>query len=119
MNSIPTEEKKEETECDRKTTKYYALALTIIYVILFPFFFCVALISGMVLESPKITVFVGLSIIFAMFWIPLSMPISIYLMWFNFSRHRYKKSFFWGLLPLFTFAVVLFLVDGILPLFGF
>lgn len=104
-------------KCTRKTAKFYAIAWTIIYLVLFPFFAYIALLSGMLLENPKTTVPVGLSMMLVMFCIPLSMPISIYLMWTNFSRHNYNKTLFYGLLPLFIFALATLLVDGILPLF--
>ena len=100
----------------RKKAKYSAIAWTIVYVILFPCVLYVALLSGMLLENPKTTVPVGLCMMFVMFWIPLSIPICIYLMWSSFSHHKYKRTLFWGLLPVFTFVVAIFLVDGILPL---
>lgn len=101
----------------RKTAKYFAIGWTLVYVILFPSFLYIALLSGMVLENPKTTVPIGLTMMFVMFWIPVSMPISIYLMWSSFSHHKYNRTPFWGLLPLLTFVVALLLVDGILPLF--
>ena len=103
----------ESGEDFRKTAKNYAVACTIVYIILFPWFFYVALLSVMLLENPKTTVPVGLSMMFVMFWIPLSMPVAIYLMWSNFSRHKYNKTFLFGLLPLFTLVVVFLLVEGI------
>jgi hypothetical protein len=102
----------------RKTAKYSAIGWTIVYVILFPLFMYIALLSGMLFENPKTTVPIGLTMMFVMFWIPLSMPISVYLMWFNFSHHKYNRTIFLGLLPLLTFIVALLLVDGILPLFS-
>ena len=115
MNDFNSLEK--SSEDTRKTAKYFAIGWTLVYVILFPSFLYIALLSGMVLENPKTTVPIGLTMMFVMFWIPLSMPVSVYLMWSNFSRHKYNRTLFLGLLPLLTFAVALLLVDGILPLF--
>ncbi len=107
---------KETGNC-RRATKCYAIMLTMVYTVFFPFFFYVALLSGMVMENPKTTVPIGLSMMFAMFWIPLSMPVSIYLMWSNFSNHKYRRTLYWGGLPPFIFVLALLIVDGILPLF--
>lgn len=100
-------------ECKRKTAKYYASVLTLVYIVLFPFFFYVALLSSMMFGNPKTTLFIGMSIMFIMFWIPLSIPISIYLMWSRFSQHKYKNTLLWGLLPFFTFAIAMVLVEAI------
>ena len=108
---------KNSNEGLRKTAKYSTIGWTLIYVMLFPSFLYIAFISGMVLENPKTTVPIGLTMMFVMFWIPLSMPISVYLMWSHFSHHKYNRTIFWGLLPLLTFVVALLLVDGVLPLF--
>jgi hypothetical protein len=98
---------------DEKSAKYCAIGWTIVYLLLFPFLFYVALFSIMVFDNPHMTTPVGLLIIFMSFWVPLSIPVSIYLMWSNYSRGQYKRThLFWGL-PFFTFGIV-FLLNAII-----
>ena len=97
----------------QKGPKWKPTAPTIIYVILFPLLFYMALLSSMVSDNPSITpFFVGL-IMFVVFLIPLSIPISIYLMWSRYFRDQHEKARFFSRLPLFTFAGVFLIIDGI------
>jgi hypothetical protein len=99
---------------NRKRVKWVVVICTIIYVILFPFFFYMALLSTMVFDNPHMTVPLGSLIILVTFCIPLSMPISIYLMWSKYCRLQYKKAGFFCILPLLTFGGVYLMLD-VLP----
>jgi hypothetical protein len=99
----------EENFSSQKTAKYCAIGWTIVYLILFPFFFYIALLSAMIFDSPRMTISIGLWTMFMYFWIPLSMLASIYLMWSNYSRRQYKKTCLYWLLPFFTISIVLIL----------
>jgi hypothetical protein len=101
---------------DRKRAKWGATICTVVYVLLFPVFFYMALFSMMVFDNPHMTTPLGLLIIFMTFWIPLSMPVSIYLMWSRYCRHQYKKAGFCCALPLITFCGVYLMLD-VLPAF--
>ena len=102
---------------DRKNAKYFAIGFTVVYVIFFPFFFYMALLSGMIFDNPHMTTLIGLLIIFITFLIPLSMPVSIYLMWSRYFRGQYKKTRFFCTLPLLTFGGVYFVIDVLPALF--
>lgn len=90
----------------KKTTKYLAVVSTFIYIVLFPFFFYMGLLSSMVFDNPRMTTPVGLSIVFLTLLISLSMPVSIYLIWSRYLRGLYKKALFFCTLPLITFIGV-------------
>lgn len=101
---------------EKKSTKRFATIFTMIYVILFPFLFYMAMLSGMIFDNPHMTNTLGLTIIFTTFCIPLSIPVSIYLIWSRYLRGQYKKAVFFCWLPLLTLVVVCFLIE-ILPFF--
>ncbi len=86
---------------------------TAVYVILFPFLFYMALLSSMVSDGPSTTSFMVGAIMFIMFWLPLSVPISIYLMWSRLFRNQPGKALIFAGLPFYTFGVILF-ICGIL-----
>ena len=97
----------------QKRPKWTPTACTIIYIILSPFLFYMALLSSMVSDNPSITPFLVGLIMFIVFLIPLSIPISIYLMWSRYFRNQHEKARFFSRLPLFTFAGVFLIIDGI------
>lgn len=93
----------------RKKTKYFAVLLTLIYVLLFPVAIYVALLSPMIFDKPSMTTPVGLIFMFLMGCIPLSMIISIWFMWAKSFQERCRSMWFFSLLPLFTFGIVVVL----------
>jgi hypothetical protein len=101
IETIDREEKK-----NRKSAKRCAVGFTILYTILFFPFFYMGLLSSMVFDNPRMTVPIGLSIIFLTLLISLSMPVSIYLMWSRCLRGEYKKTRIFCALPIFTFIGV-------------
>lgn len=99
------------TPHSEKQAKYLAVISTIIYMILFPCFFYMGLLSSMVFDNPRMTIPVGLVIIFLTLLISLSMPISIYLIWSRYLRHLYKQSIFFCSLPIITFICVSLMIE--------
>jgi hypothetical protein len=99
----------------RKTTKYVAVVSSVVYTLLFPFFFYMGLLSTMVFDNPRMTTTVGLLIISLTLLISLSMPVSIYLIWSRYLRGLYKKALFFCALPLMTFMGV-FLITALLEI---
>ena len=98
---------------DKKSAKNFATVWTVIYLMLFPFFLLMTLMSAMIFDSPSMTVPIGLGYMFMISWIPVSMAISIYLMWSNYCKGRYKKTRVFWIVPFLTIGVVIIL-NGIL-----
>lgn len=71
------------------------------------------MLSPMVIDGPYTPPFLAALGIFAVFLIPLSLPISIYLMWSRYLRNQYEKARFYSRIPLFVFAGVFLILDGI------
>jgi hypothetical protein len=74
----------------------------------------------MVFDSPSITVPVGLSIIFMYLCIPLSIPLTLYLVWSRYLKENYRESRWFCLIPLGTVTVAIVydaLVEAIRVLF--
>lgn len=109
-NDSPTEK---GTVSSQKKPKWTPTTCTIIYIVLFPCLFYMGLLSPMVVDGPHTPpLFVALSI-FAVFLIPLSLPVSIYLMWSRTFRNQHEKARFFSRLPIFTFVGVYLILDGI------
>jgi Mn2+/Fe2+ NRAMP family transporter len=101
MNILPSVEE------DRKKTKKCIWIATISYLCLLPFVFMLAVASIMVFDSPSMTVAIGLSIIFMYFCVPLSIPVTLYLVWSRYSQGDYKKSRWCCLMPLCVFTLTM------------
>ena len=104
----------------KKTAKCLAVISTLIYIVLFPPFFYMGLLSSMIFDNPRMTAPVGLSIIFLTLLISLSMPVSIYLIWSRYLRGLYKKTLFFCALPLMTFigvSLITVLLESLLRYF--
>ena len=87
-------------ENDKKQTKRYAWLATSVYLILLPFLFMFAITSILIFDSPSMSVFFGLSIIFLFFCVPFSILCAFYFIWSRYLRGEYKKSRRFCLLPL-------------------
>ena len=86
---------------------------TTIYVLLFPFLFYMAILSSMVSDGPDTTPFMVGVVMSLMFLLPLSVPVSIYLMWSRYFRNQANKALIFVGLPFYTFAAI-FITLGIL-----
>ena len=105
-----------DVEDDRKKTKRYAWIATIIYLVLLPFLFMFAATSIMIFDSPSMSVFFGLSIIFLCFCVPLSIPFTFYFVWSRYSQGKYKESRQFCLLPLYI-AMIAFAYNALVDTF--
>lgn len=97
-----------------KKCKRGLILCTIIYVLLFPFLFYMGLLSSMVSDSPRITPFFVGVIMFIVFCMPLSIPVSIYLMWSRYFRKQYDKARLFSRMPVYV-TVGVFILLGIVP----
>jgi threonine/homoserine/homoserine lactone efflux protein len=97
-----------------KKCKRGLIFCTVIYALLFPFLLYMGLLSSMVSDSPRITPFFVGVIMFIVFCIPLSIPISIYLMWSRYFRKQYDKARLFSGIPVYVMAIV-FILLGIVP----
>ncbi len=94
-NHTPTEKGIIE---EKKRAYYRASGWTIAYILLFPFLRDLVLCSAMIFDNPKMPEPIGLWYMFLVAWIPLSVSISIFLMWLHYSRGHYEKvRFSWQL----------------------
>ncbi len=90
----------------KRTAKICAIAWTIIYVLLLPLLSYFALLSSMIFDNPDLSILKGLSIIFTISLIPLSLPVSIDLMWSSYMCEEYGKTLFFWLVPWLTLITV-------------
>lgn len=93
----------------KKKAKICAVTWTIIYVLLLPLLSYFALLSAMIFDSPHLSVPKGLSIIFSISLIPLSLPVSIDLMWSSYMCEEYRKTLFFWSVPWLTLIAALVL----------
>jgi hypothetical protein len=85
---------------EQKRSKKYAWIATIIYLLLFPILIGLAGASFMVFDSSSMTIIGGLSLIFMYFCIPVSIPITLYLVWSRYTQGKYRQSRVFCLIPL-------------------
>lgn len=97
-----------------KKCKRGLILCTVIYVLLFPFLLYMGLLSSMVSDSPRITPFFVGVIMFIVFCMPLSIPVSIYLMWSRYFRKQYDEARLFSRMPVYVTAGV-FILLGIVP----
>jgi len=97
-----------------KKCKRGLILCTIIDVLLFPFLLYMGLLSSMVSDSPRITPFFVGVIMFIVFCMPLSIPVSIYLMWSHYFRKQYDKARLFSRMPVYV-TVGVFILLGIVP----
>lgn len=91
----------------KKKAKVCAITWTVIYSLLFPLLTYFALLSAMLFDSPDISILKGLSIIFTISLLPLSLPVSIDLMWSSYVCEEYSKTLTFWSLPWLTLISVL------------
>ena len=93
----------------KRRAKICATAWSIIYALLFPILSYFSLFSAMVFDNSHISTLAGLSIIFVISLIPLSLPLSIELMWSSFICGEYKKTLIFWFPPWLTIVFVMVL----------
>ena len=92
---------------ERKKTKRFAWIITVIYLILFPFLFMLAVASVMVFDRPNTFIPFGLALICMYFLIPLSIPLTFYLVWSRYSKGDFKKSLQFCWIPVYVVGIVI------------
>jgi len=99
--------KAEPIQNRKRKAKICAVIWTIIYVLLLPLLSYFALLSAMIFDNPHLSIPKGLSIIFTISLIPLSLPVSIDLMWSSYVCKEYSKTLFFWSVPWLTLIAVL------------
>jgi len=90
----------------KRKAKICSTVWTVIYILLFPLLVYFALFSAMAFDSPHISTLKGLSIIFFVSLIPLSLPVSIDLMWSSYVCEEYDKTLIFWSVPWLTLMFV-------------
>lgn len=101
---------------DSKKTKGSLRIATTFYLILLPFAAAFAVGSLLAFDSPSLPIPIGLTIIFLYWCIPISIPITIYLMWRQYSTGNYKKSRYLLWIPVYI-MIALFLFGFLINFF--
>lgn len=96
-----------EIEKAKKRARWCSIIFTSVYVILFPFILYLSLLSVMIFDKPSMPTALGLWIMFMFFCIPLSMVVSVCLIWRNYFLDNLKKTYLHCMLPFFCSAVAI------------
>jgi len=91
---------------NQRTAKLCTITLGIIYSILFPIFFWMALFWNAASDAVRLTDFLTN---FTWFLVPISIPLSIYLMWSRYRKGSFEKVFYGCLWPFIAFGIFLFI----------
>ncbi|GAB4229608.1 MAG: hypothetical protein Tsb0021_07430 [Chlamydiales bacterium] len=91
----------------KRKAKICAVVWTMIYVLLLPLLSYFVLLSTMIFDDPHLSIPKGLFIIFTLSLIPLSLPLSVDLMWSSYVCEEYGKTLFFWLIPWLTLITVL------------
>lgn len=106
MNNVENEN--DENDRNKKWTKSWIFIWTVIYILFFPFSVIGGFISMIVFDNPSISVLKGLSTVFAIFLIPLSLIVSVYFMWSSYKKEKYDKALIYWSIPWGIFIFVLY-----------
>ena len=110
MSSLP---QKTQT-LQLKMLKWGLGICTAIYVLAFPVLLGMAFVCSMLaFERPTETPFTIGVIVVVMSCVPLSVPVSIYLMWSRYFRHQLNKTLIFAGLPVYMFAVMLLICGAL------
>lgn len=96
---------------EKRSTKKWLSISTIFYICLFPFLFYFSLFSFMVFDNPNMTTVMGIFFIFLFLTIPISIPVSVFLMWRRYFQMQYSKASFHCCIPIITLVASYFLID--------
>ena len=88
----------------KKAAKFFSAIFSAIYLLLFPPFFLGALIWYFATEPRHLP---GFIITLVWFLLPFSLLLSIYSMWSNYRRDRYKATLLSYTIPFAAFAIFL------------
>lgn len=87
---------------NKKNARHSAICWTIFYIFVFPFSFFFAGMSFMIFDSP-ISMLVGTIIVSIFFLTPLSILVTICLIWLYYFCKQYKKVYKCKYIPFFVF----------------
>jgi hypothetical protein len=96
-----------------KRAGYCAIICTFLYLALFLPSFYIFMFSPHLFENAGMTDAIGVAIIFFSLWVPLSIVISLAMIWFMYFRNRYKGMYFFCAMPVITSIVVLLVLSVI------
>lgn len=108
-----------QREEEKNSARWAARWFTAIYILLFPICFGMAWFSPMIFSCSFMPVSIGLSVIFLTCLIPISIPVSIYLIWSRFSKGNYKTMYYFCFLPILTFIGVFILTEVLRALLSY
>lgn len=91
---------------DKRILKFFLGLISIIYVILFPFFLIATCYYPWycVWDNPKMTLFRGVIYIILFFCFPFSMVVGTEMAWSRFNRKKYKQAIFFCMLPVIVYV---------------
>jgi len=102
---------------ERKRAFYWGLGCSLLYLACFFLSFYLFVFVPQLLGNPDMTTGVGLWLIFLSLWTPLSIVISIALIWNRYLNQNYRGLYFACLIPPATVIVVVMLLNIINLLF--
>lgn len=115
---MTTETQLEDVQDLQRRLKRGSIFFTVLYSVLFIPFLAYAYLSPFVFHSPRTTVIRDFAFVFLAWLLPLSMPVSIFRMWANYNKGRYRRiRIFWAL-PILA-VVVFVLIDMLLDFFSY
>ncbi len=100
-----------DASLQQKKLKQKLAIYTVIYVVLFPILWIAGMVSPMVASGPRTPDFLVLPLIILVFLMPLSVPVSIYLMWSRYCSRKYDKARIFAVLPIYTIIFVFVMLE--------
>ena len=102
ISMVETSHVKKDAKLIRKISKVFGSLFGLIYVLLFiPALMYIPFLGAFSLTADNVTTFGATLCMLAFATIPLSMPLSVYLIYKRFMHARYGQMFFFCCLPLF------------------
>ncbi len=95
------------TSCRKKTIRRWLTFLTLVYLVFFPLYCLTALIVHVQFRHELLSFGLGLVYVILFYSIPVSIPISIYLMWFNYRKCQYRRAYIFCALPILIWSITL------------
>lgn len=84
----------------------FAIFWSVVYTLLFPVVIHFSLAGFMIFDRPGLSTSTGLAFVLMIYLIPLSMPVSVDLMWSSYVEKKYNKTLVFWLIPWVTLAFV-------------
>jgi hypothetical protein len=100
----------------QKITKRWICVMTLFYAIPFPFLLYASLFSVAILNPSGIKFLQSIFILLCLS-IPLSIPLSIFFMWYQYFQKKYLQTYFYFVLPIIIAVTSYFLIEFVGLLF--